>query len=109
MASYFSVPLGRDATESNWIQRTQLDGVDFIFRLLWSQRDGHWGLDIADQDSVPIASGLKLVTGQSLLGTCVDPRKPAGDLIVADTLARDDLDPGFDDLGTRFLLLYVTA
>jgi hypothetical protein len=92
--------------QSNWVQRTQLDGVDYLFRFLWSQRDGHWSIDVADQDGVAIASGVRLVTNWPLMRTCVDPRRPPGILAVMDTTSANDADPGFADLGSRFVLTY---
>lgn len=97
-----SVPAGL----SDWIQRTQLDGVDYVFRFLWQQRDTHWWLFLSDQDGSPIASGMKLVAGRDLLATCVDPRRPPGRLAIVDTDTAGGADPAFTDLGERFLLLY---
>ncbi len=95
--------------QSNWVQRTQLDGRDFMFRFVWNQRDGHWSIDLADQDSIAIASGIKLVINRDLLATVVDDRRPPGTLVVIDLLGTNDVDPGFADLGDRFALEYVSS
>lgn len=94
---------------ARWTQRTALDGVDYLLTFRWSQRDGHWLLDVADAQESPIVSGLALVVGPVLLAGVVDVRRPAGELVVVDTTGANDLDPAFDDLGTRFVLTYVTA
>lgn len=94
---------------SRWSQRTALDGVDFTLTFRWSQRDGHWLLDLADAEGAPIRHGLALVPSLDLLAGVIDARRPAGKLAVLDTTGVLDLDPGFADLGERFLLAYLTA
>lgn len=94
---------------ARWSQRTALDGVDFTLAFRWSQRDGHWLLDIADAQGAAIRSGVALVPNINLLAGVIDARRPAGRLGVLDTTGALDVDPGFADLGARFLLVYVTA
>lgn len=94
---------------ASWIQRTSLDGVDFLLAFAWSQRDGHWRLDVLDADQGAIVSGRKLVTGEPLLRGVTDSRRPVGELVVVDTTGVNDLDPGFLDLGARFVLAYADA
>jgi len=96
-------------SQASWSQRTALDGVDFTLTFRWSQRDGHWLMDLADAEGVAIRSGLTLATSIPLLRGIVDTRRPAGELIVVDSTGASDLDPGFSDLGSRFVLMYVTA
>jgi hypothetical protein len=91
--------------QSHWTQRTALGGRDYVLTFDWSQRDGHWSLSVADQDEEPIASGLSLVTDWPLLRGVIDARRPPGELLVVDTLDERQ-DPGFADLGDRFLLVY---
>ena len=90
---------------SLWTQRTSIGGRDYQLTFDWSQRDGHWRLDVADQDGNAIRTGIVLVTNRSLLRGMNDTRLPAGSLVVVDTLAQW-ADAGFSDLGSRFLLLY---
>ena len=52
------------------------------------------------------SSFIALVTARRLLRGVVDTRRPAGELVVVDTQWRNDLDPGFSDLGSRFVLVY---
>jgi hypothetical protein len=92
---------------ASWRQRTSLDGRDYVLRFRWNQRDGHWFLSIADPTDVVIASGIKLVTDFPLLLGVVDARRPPGELFVSDAQGRAE-DPGFADLGARFLLRYMT-
>ena len=97
------------AGQSRWSQVTALDGVDLTLTFRWSQREGHWLLDVADADGVAIRSGLCLVPSLPLLRGVIDARRPAGELVVFDTTGANDVDPGFADLGARFRLMYVTA
>ena len=92
-----------------WTQRTALDGVDFLLRFDWFQRDGHWRLSISDASGAAIRSGVVLVVDTPLLWGVVDARRPPGELAVVDTTGVNDVDPGFSDLGARFTLLYATA
>lgn len=94
---------------ASWSQRTALDGVDYTFTFRWSQRDGHWLLDLADAERVAIRSGMLLAPNVDLLAGVIDTRRPAGKLAVLDTTGALDVDPGFADLGDRFVLVYLTA
>jgi hypothetical protein len=91
--------------QARWTQRTAIAGRDYQLTFDWNQRTGHWSLSLADQDGSPIASGLQLVTNWPLLRTVLDTRCPPGLLVVIDTLDRGE-DPGFSDLGSRFVLAY---
>lgn len=97
------------AGDAVWSQRTALDGVDFLLTFRWSQRDGHWLLDLADAEGGAIRHGMALVPSVDLLAGVVDERRPAGKLAILDTTGALDADPGFSDLGARFVLVYFTA
>ncbi len=94
---------------SCWTQRTTLDGVSFVLKLDWYQRDTHWRLSISDAEGVPIRTGIVLTTDTLLLRGVVDPRRPRGELAIVDLTGANDVDPGFSDLGSRFVLAYATA
>jgi len=94
---------------ATWTQRTALDGRDYVLAFRWNQRAGAWTLDLADQDGAAILLGRTLVAGYPLLKGVTDTRRPPGELAVLDAFGLDDLDPAFSDLGTRFVLVYVTA
>ena len=97
--------------QAAWSQVTSLDGVTFTLDFAWSQRDGHWRLDLADAEGVLIRAGMVLGTGTLLLAGLTDSRRPAGELVVVDTTGANDLDPGFADFGApgaRFVLMYAT-
>lgn len=92
--------------QSRWTQRTTLAGRTYALTFDWSQRDGKWSLDLADQDGSLIRAGIPLVTNVPLLRFVRDARRPPGELFVFDTEERAE-DPAFDDIGTRFTLAYV--
>lgn len=107
MATLFTIPCVPNG-QARWTQRTTLDGRDYQLSFDWSSRDGHWIMSIADQDASPIKSGIKLVSTWPLLGVALlDSRRPAGELWILDTQGQG-VDPGFSDLGSDFLLAYVS-
>ncbi len=98
------IPLGTDPL---FDQVTALEGVDYVLRFAFNERDQYWYLDLLDQDGDPIATSLRCVVGWPLLRRSTDGRKPPGILAFEDAsgLGRD---PGFEDLGTRVQLVYFT-
>jgi len=92
----------------SWIQQTALDGAVYQFTFDWNGRVGLWMMHLADAQGVAIRTGMMLTTGTSLLRRITDTRRPPGALVVVDLTGADDADPGFDDLGTRFVLSYIT-
>lgn len=102
------VPCTPPVGASSWTQITALDGASYVLAFQWNQRDGHWTISVADFNGVPIRSGVVLGTGSVVLAGVVDSRRPPGELVVLDATGANDLDPGFDDLGSRFVIVYVT-
>ncbi len=89
-----------------WSQRITLDGVEYVLRLDWNDREARWSLSLGTTDLVWLRTGLKIVAGVSLLriGTA-DPRLPPGTLMAID-LKGDGPPPAFQDLGRRVKLYY---
>jgi len=91
----------------NYRFTTTLDGTSFVFDVRWNARDEAWYMDISDALASPIALGMKVVLG-TLLGSRVsDARFPAGIFFAAD-LSNQGLDAGFDDLGARVVVQYIS-
>jgi hypothetical protein len=89
----------------------QLDGVEFVFRVLWNSVDESWYLELYTSDLRPVLLGQKICVGVPLLIDCSSTLKPAGELIAIDT-ENTDIDPGLDDFGedpARVQLVYLTA
>lgn len=88
-----------------------LDGVTFILRFFWNERDESWYWELYDSARVAIWCGARIAVGQPLLRQCVNASRPAGELVVVDT-SNEDEDPGLDDLGdapARVQIHYLTA
>jgi hypothetical protein len=89
-------------TTSDPFQRmtVRLDGSDYVIELRYNQREERWYLSIADDESVPILSGLKLQANWPLLWRHrYDTRVPPGEIMVTVTTATDRSPPTLDDLG----------
>lgn len=100
-----AIPCAPNAA-ARWTQRTSLGGRDYLLTFDWNERAGRWSLSLADQDGVAIASGVVLVAALPLLRRVIDARRPPGDIVVVDATGAFDAEPGYDDLGARFGLLY---
>lgn len=103
MTAMRKIPTTSD--QPHYTQVTTLDGRDYVLTFEYNFRDLSWYLDVADQDEVVIAAGLRLVVDWDLLQRCVDERRPPG-ILWCNDLSGAGLDPGPDDLGTRVELLY---
>lgn len=88
--------------------RITLDGVKYTVELRWNARSNRWTFSLRTRDGEPLLVGRRVVVGMPLLMRGTDPRMPPGDIIAVDQ-AGLDADPGRDDLGSRVLLMYVTA
>lgn len=83
----------------DYLARTRLDGREFLFRFLWSEREGRWTFDLYDDAEALILAGVRVVANWPLLRFYKhDPRVPQGDLRAID-LTPDGTPPGFKDLG----------
>lgn len=92
-------------------QRTDLDGVTYVFRWAYSGREDRWSFDLTLADGTPVVMGCRIVCSIPLLrryhyrAAC-----PPGELVCV-AYSDDDSPPGLDDLvpGGRCALLYLTA
>jgi hypothetical protein len=99
-----------DSTSLNYEQTTQLDGFEYLFGFVWSERESCWYVSMSDQDGTPIAQGIRLVVTWPLLRRFkFNPQIPTGQLMCIDLSGQnvDIQEPS--DLGSRVLLVYVTA
>lgn len=97
--------------EPYYIQRTKLDGRDYVLHFAYNQREERWHLSIHDEEDLPILQGLKLLANWPLLRAHrYDPRVPPGELMVSDQTG-DGSPPTLDELGAgrRCELIYQTA
>lgn len=91
-------------------ERVRLEGRDYVLDFGYNEREERWYLSILDDEEEPIAKGIKLITGWSLLYPYrYDDRCPPGEMTVAD-LTNDLTPPTLLELGEgkRCELLYWT-
>lgn len=93
---------------ANYTVNVVLENRAYVLGMHWNSRDAAWYLDVLDEDSDPIRTGIKIVLDDALGRDCTDPRFPPG-LITASDTSNDDREAGLDDMGTRVGLFYYTA
>jgi hypothetical protein len=103
--SVYRIPTSSGPEYASTVQRTALDGRDYILRLQWNMREGKWYLSLSDQDDVPLAMGLKVTARRLLLVRVTDERRPPGEIMCSD-LAGDGADPSLYSFGVTHELLY---
>lgn len=84
-----------------------LGGLQYFLRLTWCEPGLCWVLDVADQNEVPLASGLPLITGHDLL----EQYRYLGILgaLTVQTDHNPDVVPTFHNLGDTGHLYFVPA
>ena len=107
--SYQIIPVDPDTTALYYDQIVPLEGIEYLFTFLWSDRESCWYLSIGDQDGNPIAYGIRLVVNWPLLRRFTDSRLPPGLLVATDTSLQGADIAASSDLGSRVLLMYMTS
>lgn len=103
MPKFFEIPLSAKPQTF----KITLGGTDYRLTITYKNTDeGGWVLDIADSNSVPIVSGIPLVTGCNLLEQYAHLGF-AGRLWVQ-TSHDPDAVPTFTNLGSEAFLYWVT-
>lgn len=77
-----------------------LDGVDYIFRLKYAQREDRYRFSLYSPDETPIILGVKIVCYFSLVRNS-PAGGPLGRFYAISSEAADDSPPGLGELGTR--------
>ena len=95
------------STAESWYEQTvTLDGVDFLLRLEWSERQRRWYCDLETADGTALATGIKVVADRPLFERLTSDLRPRGQLWCVDR-SGSGVDPDLRDLGSRCLLVYV--
>jgi hypothetical protein len=90
--------------------RATLNGLEYVLRFDYSQREDRWFFSLYDSTGSPIRKGVKITSGTSALRLArYDDRTPKGVLMFADTASSSVQAPGFADLGRRVSLVYLEA
>lgn len=98
-----------DPTSTYYDELVQLEGLEYLFEFVWSDRDGSWALNIYDQDENQIAVGIKLLLDAPLLRRFQDSRLPPGLLFCNDLSGTGQDMTKASDLGVNVELVYVTS
>ena len=92
------------------VQRTKLEGREFLFQFTNKQREQVSYLTIRATDNTAIRAGIKIVTNRPLLRQFkYDPRLPPGELYAFSFTS--DAPPDYGELGEnrRVRLTYITS
>lgn len=92
---------------SSFIESVTLDNKIFELHFDWNVRDEHWTMTIRDKNNQVIVAGIKIVANYELISMYRYLDVPPGYMMAAD-MSGQGLDPGFDDFGTRVLLMYIS-
>lgn len=93
---------------SNKEFRTELDGVFYLLSFRFNSRATVWMMNIADENSNIIVSGIALLLGVDLLGRFQDSRLPPGTLFL-NNFSEENIEATRNSLGEDVLLLYDTV
>jgi hypothetical protein len=106
MAEIYEIPINTYNAPS-FTMTVNLDGIYFVFRFDWNERDTCWMLSIYDVDGNVIIGCTKLVVNYELISLHKEKVMPSGFLFLIDMTEKGE--PClFDDLGTRCKLFYIT-
>lgn len=98
--------LPTDTTLARYTFEVTLANTNFKFGFEWNERAQFWTMDVMLPDGTPLAMGVKVCLGTSLIGRYKDARLPAGDIACLDTSGQR-IEPGFSDLGNRVLVMFI--
>lgn len=99
------VALPIDASAPHYTVDVALAGIPYRFAVHWNDRGGFWTFDLSLTDDTPLVGSVKIVADWELCGQFPDNRMPAGYLFAVD-ISGQGLDPGFDDLGSRVIMVF---
>lgn len=93
-----------------YVQRTDLEGREYVFSFDWSTREQVWYMSLLDSEETEIVCSVKLVCDWPLLFRLASTAAPPGQFLVI-SKTTDDSPPGKDDLapGGRCELTYVPS
>ncbi len=86
--------------------RVTLDGVEYILKFDWNDRENRWYMGFFSIDEDPLAVGIKVVANWPLLRRFTDDRLPPGELFATDLSPMLGESPTYSELGTRVRLMY---
>jgi len=93
---------------ADFTQVVNLGGAQFTIRLCWNSRSEHWHMTIVDSQGGRI-DGVKVVERWPLCTPHRSQIKMGGDLVAIPAVTDPTIRLGYDNLGTEWLLAYLTA
>jgi hypothetical protein len=94
-------------SDTNYTLACPLGDQQILFDVRWNSRDEAFYMDMYESDDTVIALNIKIVVGIPLGRRSNHPFFDDHILSAVDTSGQG-LDPGFDDLGTRVLVIVNT-
>lgn len=102
MGQTFEVPLKARSQRMS----IDLNGVTYRLTVKWNDPNQSWIMDLADQNDVPIVSGIPLITGADLLSQL--EYLGFGGSFIASVDTDDVAVPNYQNLGTTGHLYFLT-
>ena len=93
--------------EPSFKQRVTLENSEYVLQVYWQERSQRWYLSIFDGNEVPLVAGIVMGVNLSLIFRFEIIGLPPGDFILASQNGFAEC--GFDELGDRCKLIYVTS
>lgn len=87
---------------------TTIDNIGYVLKFQWNTKDNAWYFSVYDANANAIRTGIKVVLGAFLGKTCQHPLFNNGVFVAVDT-GPDNIEPGFNDFGTRVVMKYIDA
>lgn len=104
MTAPIEIPVATDTPL--YTERVTLDGVEYLFKFDWNDRENRWYLSLFAVDETPLAAGIKVVANWPLLRRFTGENMPPGVLVAVDLSAERGESPTYTELGIRVKLLY---
>lgn len=83
-----------------------INDVTYLFEVRWNDRALAWYFSLAETDTTPIISGIKIVLGAYLGRQCSHDLFKGGVFVAVDTSGKE-AEAGFDDMGVRVIVKYI--
>jgi hypothetical protein len=89
-----------------YTERVTLDGVEYLLKFDWNDRENRWYLGLFSVTGSPLATGIKIVANWPLLRKIRGENMPPGVLSAVDLSPLNGESPTYSELGARVKLVY---
>lgn len=94
-------------SQTNYILACAIDDAQYNFDVRWNSRDEAWYFDMYEDDDTPVVLNVKVVCGVQL-GRRSQHRFFDDHMLTAIDTSGQGVDPGYDDLNSRVVLVVTT-